>query len=987
MASLLNKTTIFGQKPTDRYVDTKDGLPSSNIPPLPRENFGSEGVVAPKPYSLTIYFDSSASPSPGGWDNPTLACAGTGTPLTVYAFSSVPLFSLRQAFNDGLRLCLDEALTSPLVGGDKWFKDAQFIGGEYMSVGNDGFIALMGVCPSPSPSPSCTPSLTPSISITPSRTCTPTVTPSITRTPTVTPTISISPSITPTITPSVTPSPQICSLTLYFDVAASPSPGGWDNPTLACAGTGTPLTVYFSAFQGGGCPTSFQDVYLNGKALYTNSTLTTVLVGGDKWFKDSSFGDGNYMNIGNDGFIAQFGPCPAPSPTPTRSVSVTRTPTVTPSVTRTPIASPSVTPSISITPTRTPSVTPSPVPCSLTLYFNVAASPSPGGWDTSTLACEGTGTPLTVYFSGPFCPTSFYEAFSSGKAIYTNSALTTVLVGGDKWFKDAQLGTGNYMSVGNDGFIAQFSPCPGATPLPTPTPTISVTPSTTPSISISTTVTPTVTPSNTLAVSPSVTPSVTITPSLTPTPSSGSLSSFITVWETTNSGSSNSNQITLPLQSDGTYNFSVNWGDGNTDTITTYNQAETIHTYSSPGEYTVTITGTCSGFAFQNTKDRQKILRVVRWGNVNLGDGINVGNNLNDGVFHGCTNLNLSSVEDVPNLSSMTTMRNMFRNCTSLTTINNVNSWNVSTITSMEGTFRGATNFNQSLNSWNVSNVVNMGNMFNGATNFNGNITSWNVSDVTSMIAMFSSAVAFNQSIGSWDVSNVTNMAQMFKGSPFSTPKSNFNQNIGSWNVGNVTDMRDMFQLAENFNQNLNSWDVSKVTNMSQMFNGAINFNGNISSWNVGSVTLMNDMFEAATNFNQNIGGWNVSNVTNMANMFNSATNFNQNIGNWNVSKVTNMDAMFSSATNFNQNIGSWNVSNVTNFNFSLPSPQFMGSKTAENFSAANLDAIYNGWGSRSVKPNISIGFGNIKYTSAGQSGKNVLTGAPNNWTILDGGI
>jgi surface protein len=976
MAPLLDKVTFFGIKSPEKYINVKDKIPA--VVPLPADQSPKAGgVVSPRVYSLTIYFNSSASPSPGGWDDPTLACAGTGTPLTVYAFSGVPLFSLRQAFNDGLQLCLDEALTSPLVGGDKWFKDAQFTGGDYMSVGNDGFIALMGVCPSPSPSPSCTPTVTPSrsctptvtpsISITPSRTCTPTVTPSITRTPSVTPSITRTPSVTPSLTPSVTPSPVPCSLTLYFDVAASPSPGGWDDPNLACAGTGTPLTVYFSAIQGVDCPTSFFEVFNNGKAVYTDSALTTVLAGGNKWFKDAQFGGGNYMSIGNDGFIAQLSPCPTATPTPTPTPTRTSTPTVSPSITPSISVSPSISRTPSVTPSITPSITPSPVPCSLTLYFDVTASPSPGGWNTSTLACEGTGTPLTVYFSGPVCPTSFYEVFTNGKAIYTDSALTTVLAGGDKWFKDAQLGTGNYMSVGNDGFIAQLSPCPGATPLPTPTPSVTTTPSITPSNTPSST--PAASPSGTPAATPTVTPSVTVTPSISVSPSSFSLNPFITVWETTNSGSSNSNQITLPLKSNGFYNFNVNWGDGNTDTITTWNQAQTTHTYSSPGEYTVTITGPCSGFAFENAGDRQKLLRVVRWGNVNLG-------NYGGGIFYGCTNLDLSAVQDVLNLSSMVTMQNMFRDCTSLTTINNVNSWNVSTITGMSNTFRNASSFNQSLNSWDVSNVGNMVSMFQGATAFNGNISSWNVSNVNNMNTMFSDATSFNQNIGSWDVSNVTLMFQMFRNA------TSFNQNIGSWDVSSVTDMNDMFQGATSFNQNLNSWNVSNVTDMSQMFNSATNFNGNITSWDVSNVTNMSDMFELATNFNQNISSWDVSSVTNMANMFDGADSFNQPIGSWDVSNVTNMSTMLRTPS-FNQNLGNWNISNVTNFG------SFMTLTTSDMpaMSAANLDAIYNGWSLRPVQPNLTISFGDIQYTSAGQAGKNILTGAPNNWTILDGGI
>jgi len=94
------------------------------------------------------------------------------------------------------------------------------------------------------------------------------------------------------------------------------------------------------------------------------------------------------------------------------------------------------------------------------------------------------------------------------------------------------------------------------------------------------------------------------------------------------------------------------------------------------------------------------------------------------------------------------------------------------------------------------------------------------------------------------------------------------------------------------------------------------------------------------------------------------------------------MNNMFNSATNFNQNIGGWNVSKVSNFS------NFMVNKTAANYSAANLDAIYNGWsGLTFVNTGLTISFGTIKYTAAGQAGRDILTGAPNNWSITDGGI
>jgi surface protein len=147
----------------------------------------------------------------------------------------------------------------------------------------------------------------------------------------------------------------------------------------------------------------------------------------------------------------------------------------------------------------------------------------------------------------------------------------------------------------------------------------------------------------------------------------------------------------------------------------------------------------------------------------------------------------------------------------------------------------------------------------------------------------------------------------------------------------------------------------------------------------------MSGMFGTASAFNQNISGWNVSNVQNFNGTFGLATSFNQPIGVWDVSSATNMAFMFSSANAFDQNIGAWDVSNVAVNGLN----SFMANKTDLNYSSANLDAIYNGWSLLSpfLTPNIVAGFGTIKYTVAGQAGKNILTGAPNNWTITDGGI
>jgi surface protein len=322
---------------------------------------------------------------------------------------------------------------------------------------------------------------------------------------------------------------------------------------------------------------------------------------------------------------------------------------------------------------------------------------------------------------------------------------------------------------------------------------------------------------------------------------------FISTWKTDNlsTGSSTATQVKLPLVSTGSYNFVVQWGDGTQNNITAWNQAAVTHTYSVAGTYQITIKGICKGWVFNNTGDRLKILSVQQWGNLSLGTS-------QGSYFHGCANLNLTSVSDTLNLTGTTNLNQAFRGCGALTTINKISSWNTVSVNVMSALFRECTNFNQPIGSWNVSNVTDFSFMFEAATNFNsGDINNWTLNTVSSisMISMF--------------------------------------QNCG-------------------FNSPLNLWNTTRVTNMGNMF------------------------------------------------VFNSS---------------------------FNQNIGGWNISNVTNFSL------FMSGKTAATFSAANLDAIYNGWSSRPVKTPITITFGTAKYTAASSAGRAILTGAPNNWAITDGGI
>jgi len=371
---------------------------------------------------------------------------------------------------------------------------------------------------------------------------------------------------------------------------------------------------------------------------------------------------------------------------------------------------------------------------------------------------------------------------------------------------------------------------------------------------------------------------------------------FITKWDTSITGYSASNQIQISTNPSYTYNYTIDWGDGNVDTNVT---GRITHTYSVQGIYIVEITGIFPAIYFNdstgNIYDNEKLISIIQWGSQPWKTMYR--------AFYNCFNMQ-GDFSDTPDLSNVTDMSSMFEMAKTFNY--DIGSWDVSNVTDMISMFRYAQSFNQYIGGWDVSNVKSMQLMFDNASAFNQDISSWNTSSVTDMRGMFYAATVFNQNIGNWDTSNVTDMSSMFY------LATAFNQDINSWDVSSVTTMDFMFYQASSFNGDITSWDVSSVTTMIYMFTEASSFNGDITSWDVSSVTAMDFMFAQASSFNQNIDNWNTSSVTNMSGMFYAATVFNQDINSWDVSSVTRMDFMFNQASSFNGDITSWDVSSVT---------------------------------------------------------------------------
>ncbi len=384
----------------------------------------------------------------------------------------------------------------------------------------------------------------------------------------------------------------------------------------------------------------------------------------------------------------------------------------------------------------------------------------------------------------------------------------------------------------------------------------------------------------------------------------GSEDNFITIWNTTNY-----DFITIPTIGEG-YNYDLYWEEvdnpENNGFMSKVTGNVTISDLDNQTLYRIEIAGDFPRIYMAESEYPWKLSKIEQWGNIQWSSM--------EGAFSGSASMNIIA-EDVPDLSAVESMRNMFHLCEFLVGEQANWEWNTANVVDMSGLFKLAWNFDQDISSWEVGNVTDMSYMFYGEddpfgfprfSRFNQDISSWDVSNVENMRLMFHLATRFNQDLSGWDVSNVTNMSGLFSGA------SSFNSDLSNWDVSKTLNMAGIFSGASSFNSDLSEWDVSSTRNMFGMFSGASSFNSDLSGWDVSNVTNMARMFTGARLFNSDITGWDVSNVESMADMFSGTLIFNHDISVWDISNVTDMSGMFSYTVSFNQDISVWDIGHVT---------------------------------------------------------------------------
>ena len=394
----------------------------------------------------------------------------------------------------------------------------------------------------------------------------------------------------------------------------------------------------------------------------------------------------------------------------------------------------------------------------------------------------------------------------------------------------------------------------------------------------------------------------------------------------------------LTIKASGT--FSVDWGDGTSEIVSSggYSRKEYSFSSISPSAQTsegfrcvlVTVTpvypNTLTSFSLQEyhsywtNRDRINILEMKvsapYMSSFNVGNSVNnngiqqtdrmrrfefFGNHMitnTSHLFNGCINLRYSKI----NLSGVTDARYMFGSCTSITEVYISNCQN---ITNMEGMFQYCYNL-RSLPSISAAACTTMYYMFRNCYALEQSPTITVSSNLLNTSSMFLECRNLGRLI-SFDTSKVTNMEFMFK-------NCSLLSGVDLFDTSKVTNAQEMFRNCTSI-ERLPFFNFESLTNGTLMFNNCYSIVNDRRSlglplFDFKNLIYGNNMFSSCWRL-KIIPSFNFEKLTDMSSMFSDCTQV-ESFGQLNTPLVTNMSYTFNGC----RSIFSFpliNTSNVTN--------------------------------------------------------------------------
>lgn len=375
-----------------------------------------------------------------------------------------------------------------------------------------------------------------------------------------------------------------------------------------------------------------------------------------------------------------------------------------------------------------------------------------------------------------------------------------------------------------------------------------------------------------------------------------------------------------------TYDYNVDWGDGNTTTGATGNVTHTF--VGGASSYVVKISENSAGgfpriYFANNAADDTKLLEIQNWGTNQWASM--------DSAFDGCVNMDITATDegDFSNVtswheafkgcSSMTTsglsanwvssnatiLTEMFQDCIALTTCD-VSNWDTSNVQYFVSVFSGDTLVgNIDVSNWDTGSALSFYSCFYKCESFTSlDVSNWNVSSVVDMQGIFRQCVLLTSlDVSNWDVSAVGTSGGGGFLNMFRRMLALTSLDLGSWNVSNAKSFGYMFYQCGNLTTigNVDGWDITSSNYFVLMFGGGgfgSKLTVNFPSWGPFKVgSNLNSMFASVNTGVGSITGydsWDVSNVTDFTNCFYAAAgNLTTLPSTWDMRGATTLEGAF----------------------------------------------------------------------------------------------
>jgi surface protein len=403
----------------------------------------------------------------------------------------------------------------------------------------------------------------------------------------------------------------------------------------------------------------------------------------------------------------------------------------------------------------------------------------------------------------------------------------------------------------------------------------------------------------------------------------------------------------------GTFDYNVDWGDGNTDSNVTGN---ITHTYASIGTYDVKITGSFPNIYFFNRYDRHKVLEIKNWG---TGEWEYMRN-----AFYGCTNMVITAT-DQPDFSRINNFYRAFTGCTNMTlpSPDYTANWVTSNCIGIESMFSNCDSITSlDCSGWDVSNVVFFQYCFTQMDNITEiDMTGWDTTSGSNFYQMFYLSRNLTSLPGIEDfrfrTSGIVDLQFMFRDLRVFYGNNNDGVfDLSGWNITstNVANIRNMFRnMYEIKRIDMSTWDMSSVTNLSYMFTLCYDLetiNG-IENWDVSSCTNFAGIFQGCRNLDANVSSWDTSSGTNFNSALNSLSILDtQRITGWSNWDVSNSNTAATTAGSLAYMIAfstgnsllsdgfpsNWNIGNATSLWYSFRRSRFGQTNIACNITTTS---------------------------------------------------